>query len=302
MLYRLVQHSDRWVTARGDDPWRSCWPSGAAAFYGSSDFVGALAARRSAVLAVALLAQVTGLALLVVLLPLLGPATVRPADLAAGAAGVFGGLGLLLVYQVLARGPMSIAAPTTALSASAVPVLAGFVVGERPGAARRSVGIASGVRRRSPSSPAERTRRPRLPGRASIESGPARPRRRAPCSACSSSCSTVRAATPACWPLLAARLTSVPVLAALLVARRTPIPRDARLVGPVLVSGVLDMAANVLFLLAAQQGMLAVVAALTGLYPAATVVLAQARLGERMEPVQFAGLGVAVVAAGLVAV
>lgn len=272
---------------------------GAAAFYGSSDFVGALAARRSAVLAVALLAQVTGLALLVVLLPMLGPATVRPADLVAGAAaGVFGGLGLLLVYQVLARGPMSIAAPTTALSASAVPVLAGFVVGERPGPsalvgiAVAFVAVALITRERGGE---------RLPVRASIG-------RVLPALGAGAVLGLFfvllhgSSGDAGLWPLLAARLTSVPVLAALLVARRTPIPRDARLVGPVLVSGVLDMAANVLFLLAAQQGMLAVVATLTGLYPAATVVLAQARLGERMEPVQFAGLGVAVVAAGLVAV
>ena len=87
---------------------------GAAAFYGSSDFMGAVATRRSAALAVALLAQVAGLLVLVAVLPLLGPASVQPSDVVAGAlAGVFGAVGVVLVYQVLSRGPMSIAAPQT---------------------------------------------------------------------------------------------------------------------------------------------------------------------------------------------
>jgi drug/metabolite transporter (DMT)-like permease len=87
----------------------------------------------------------------------------------------------------------------------------------------------------------------------------------------------------------------------LVAARRVPIGRDASMAAAVLVSGGLDMAANILYLLASQSGMLAVVAALTGLYPAATVVLAQNRLGERMAPIQVAGLGVAGLAALLVA-
>ncbi|MEZ5178132.1 MAG: hypothetical protein R2746_07585 [Acidimicrobiales bacterium] len=104
------------------------------------------------------------------------------------------------------------------------------------------------------------------------------------------------------WPLLAARLTSVPILAALVAWRREPLGlRAAGTVGAVAVSGSLDMAANILYLLASQHGMLAVVAALTGLYPASTIVLAQTRLSERMAPVQLAGPRVAALAAVMVA-
>jgi len=271
---------------------------GAAAFYGSSDFMGALAARRSAVLAVAFLAQVAGLVLLAVLLPFLAPVDVGPAAIAAGAAaGIFGGLGVVAVYQVLSRGPMSVAAPTTALAASAVPVLAGLVQGERPGPSAL-VGIAVAfvavtliTRERHEHAVATGwSLRPVLPalGAGAVlglffvflhASGD----------------------DAGLWPLLVARMTSVPVLAALLLARRVSVPHDRSLVAPVLVSGALDMGANVLFLLASQRGMLAVVAALTGLYPAATIVLAQTRLGERLQPVQFAGLAVAGVAAVMVA-
>lgn len=271
---------------------------GAAAFYGSSDFMGAVAARRTAVLAVALLAQIAGLVLLAAVLPFLGPAEVTSGALVAGAAaGVFGGLGVIATYQVLARGPMSVAAPTTALAASAVPILAGLLTGERPGPsallgiAIAFVAVALITRERDDD--AQRrpfTLAPVLPalGAGAVlglffvflhSSG----------------------SDAGLWPLLAARLTSVPVLALLLVSRRVPVPRDRSLVVPVVICGALDMAANVLFLLASQQGMLAVVATLTGLYPAATIVLAQARLGERMQSVQVAGLGVAAVAAAMVA-
>lgn len=272
---------------------------GAAAFYGAGDFVGGLAARRNAVLAVALGAQLSGLVLLLVALPFLGSATITPADLGYGAAaGVFGGLGVVVVYRSLAKGPMSVVAPTTALSASAVPVLAGLVLGERPGlAAIAGIGVSFAavalITREDtgdaalPRGVAARALVPALGGGAIFglffvllhQTGP----------------------DAGMWPLLAARLTSVPILAVLVAARRVPIGRNAAMVGAVLVSGVLDMGANIFYLLASRHGMLAVVAALTGLYPAATVMLAQTRLGERMAPAQFAGLGVAALAALMVA-
>ena len=271
---------------------------GAAAFYGSADFVGAVATRRASVLSVALGAQIGGLLLLLMALPFLGPATVTTGDLAAGAAaGVFGGLGLLVVYKALAKGPMSIVAPTTALSASSVPILAGLLMGERPGAPAL-VGIAVAffaialITREHrevaiPRSVALRALLPAIGGGAIFglffvflhQAGDG----------------------AGLWPLVAARAVSIPILISLVVARRTPMVRGASMIGALFVSGALDMAANVLFLLASRYGMLAVVAAITGLYPASTVVLAQTRLGERMQPVQFAGLGVAVLAAVMVA-
>ncbi|QXC60121.1 EamA family transporter [Aquihabitans sp. G128] len=273
---------------------------GAAAFYGSADFMGALASRRNAALAVALGAQVAGLAILLVAMPFLGPAAVSPRDLLFGAAaGVFGGLGVVVVYRTLAKGPMSVVAPTTALSASAVPVLAGILLGERPGLsvlggiAVAFVAVALITRERTEPGvvvargAAARALLPALGGGAIFglffvflhQTG----------------------AGAGLWPLLAARLTSVPILAALVLAKRIPMTGSPRLVGAVVVSGVLDMVANILYLLALRHGMLAVVAALTGLYPASTVLLAQTRLDERLQPIQFAGLGVAVLAAVLVA-
>jgi uncharacterized membrane protein len=64
--------------------------------------------------------------------------------------------------------------------------------------------------------------------------------------------------------------------------------------------GVLDAAANAVYLLAVQRGALSVVGAIMALYPASTVLLARLRHGERLAPVQRVGLALAVPALVLV--
>ena len=270
----------------------------AALAYGSADFVGGLAARRTSPLVTAFGAQVTGLLVLLVAMPFLGPASPTGRDLAFGAiAGLFGGSGLVLLYRALAAGPMSVVAPTTALSASVVPILAGVVLGERPGPlallgiAVSLVAVVLITRERASEHHVAAGRQVLLLalGGGAIfglffvflhQTG----------------------SGAGLWPLLAARSTSVPLLA-LLVARQEGraafgLPRLTR---PVMVSGTLDMGANICYLLALRHGMLAVVAALTGLYPASTIVLAQSHLRERLHLPQVIGLGVAAGAAVLIA-
>ncbi|WP_169982738.1 EamA family transporter [Microbispora sp. H10836] len=60
-------------------------------------------------------------------------------------------------------------------------------------------------------------------------------------------------------------------------------------------AGVLDSVANLLFLLAARSGDLTVVAVITALYPAGTVLLARGVLAERIHRGQLIGLGAAAV-------
>lgn len=271
---------------------------GAAAFYGSADFVGGLAARRGAALSVALGAQVAGLAVLLAALPFLGSASAAPADIYLGAsAGLFGGLGLVVILRSLARGPMSVVAPTSALSAAIVPVLAGLALGERPGAAALggivvalvAVGLITRERTDEPTD-----RRAALSALAPALAG----------GALFGLFFTLQHQTGSgagLWPLVAARAVSIPLLFGLASLRRVPVRVERGLTGTILVSGALDMVANILFLFATRHGMLAVVSALTGLYPASTVFLAQTRLGERMDHTQVVGLGVAALAAVLVA-
>ena len=65
--------------------------------------------------------------------------------------------------------------------------------------------------------------------------------------------------------------------------------------------GVVDVAANVLLLLAIRSGDLSVAAVLGAMYPAGTIILAAVVLTERIAPVQWAGLVLALAAAGMLA-
>ena len=102
-------------------------------------------------------------------------------------------------------------------------------------------------------------------------------------------------------PLVAARVVSVLVVVVLarLVSRSLSVPRGVLPV--VLLTGVADMTANALFLLAAQQGQLAITGVLASLYPVSTVVLAQLVLRERLAATQAVGLAAAGVAVVLIA-
>jgi drug/metabolite transporter (DMT)-like permease len=102
------------------------------------------------------------------------------------------------------------------------------------------------------------------------------------------------------WPLLAARLVSVPavLLLALLTRRSLALPSPAP--APAFASGLLDMTANALYLAAARSGLLTIVAVVASLYPASTVVLATSIDRERLARPQVVGLGLCLVALVLV--
>ena len=109
------------------------------------------------------------------------------------------------------------------------------------------------------------------------------------------------------WPLVAARSTAVVGSVAVLALwaatgrgelRPNLVPIRASWAA-VAGAGVLDITANAIYLAATRTGLLSIVAVLSSLYPAATVVLARVVLGERLHRQQVLGLGVAV--AGVVA-
>ena len=66
-------------------------------------------------------------------------------------------------------------------------------------------------------------------------------------------------------------------------------------------AGVIDMAANIAFVLAARVGDLSTVAVVTNLYPIGTIALARIVLGERFRRLQLVGVGAAVVGTALIA-
>ena len=64
--------------------------------------------------------------------------------------------------------------------------------------------------------------------------------------------------------------------------------------------GILDMLANLLYLVATRHGPLSIVVTLSSLYPASTVLLARTVLGERLNARQTAGIACALVAVLLI--
>ena len=106
-----------------------------AATYGIGDFCGGLAARRIAASSVVLWSHALGLALLLVSTAFVS-GEASSGDLVIGAlGGLCGAAGVGLLYKGLSVGQMSVIAPTTALLTAAVPLVAGYVDGERPGGA-----------------------------------------------------------------------------------------------------------------------------------------------------------------------
>ena len=269
---------------------------GSAVVYGASDFLGGLASRRATVFGVVALSQLTGLVALLALLPWLGgPVTL--ADVGWGAAaGLVGATGLLIFFQALSRGVMSVIAPVTAVTAAAVPVLAGLLGGNRIGPVAGSgimLALIAVVLVSADGGLGQlRTARPASLG-APLAAGTA--------FGCFFVMLDRTSADAGLTPLVAARIASfVLVVVVALVGKRSL--RVGRTALPfVLASGVGDMTANALFLLATQQGAeLAIVGVLASLYPVSTVVLAQVVLRERLVLAQLAGLASAFAAVVLI--
>jgi drug/metabolite transporter (DMT)-like permease len=92
------------------------------------------------------------------------------------------------------------------------------------------------------------------------------------------------------WPLVGARGVSVTLFAALAVAMGRSLRMPATVAAIAVGGGILDMLANVLYLVASRYGPLSVVVTLTSLYPAGTVLLARTVLGERLSALQIVGV------------
>jgi uncharacterized membrane protein len=92
------------------------------------------------------------------------------------------------------------------------------------------------------------------------------------------------------WPLLTARVASVLMFGAATIYGTRSYRMPTRVLMTAIAGGILDMLANVLYLLAARHGPLTLVATLSSLYPASTVLLAWIVLGERITPRQWIGV------------
>jgi uncharacterized membrane protein len=101
--------------------------------------------------------------------------------------------------------------------------------------------------------------------------------------------------------LIGARIASLgSVLVLALVTRRSLRPQAGSW-NLIAAAGILDVAANLFYLLATRAGLLSLVAVLTSMYPGVTVLLARIVLHERVRRVQLVGLVCTALGVGLIA-
>ncbi|GGY77948.1 MULTISPECIES: EamA family transporter [Streptomyces] len=268
---------------------------GSSLAYGCADFLGGLGARKAHVLRTVMIAAPASLTVELLLWPVLG-ASFAPATIAWGAAsGVASAAAFALLYKTLAIGPMNVLSPITALVSAMLPVGVGLVQGEHLGPAGL-LGLPLA-----------------LAAVVLVSAGhgakAARPSRTALLLAFGAGAAIAlqlvflhqAPSDSGVGPLIVGRTVSsaVTLAAAGLMFRRLGAEKPAY--GISAAAGVLDSVANLLFLLAARSGDLAVVAVITALYPAGTVLLARSVLSERIYRGQLIGLGTAAVAVSLLA-
>ncbi|MFD1714136.1 EamA family transporter [Amnibacterium flavum] len=276
--------------------------------YGSSDFFGAVAARRrGSITATAVIycsATVVAVSALLFL-----PWSMSPGTVVAGVlAGLFGIAGFVTFYGSLAIGPMSVLSPSIALINTLVPIVAAVVLGDSLNL-QGWVGVAAAVIAGLLVAAEPRNGQRVLPRGlllavasglllgGSIVSLDAAPEG--------------SGALPASLDTLVGLIVIGPVALVLRgghspawlkrmdAAESSETLGSRAFSGLTLAAGVLLGASNVLIVLALQSGQLAVVSVLVNLYPVVTVVLAALVLRERLAPTQIAGVALAIVAAGL---
>ncbi|WP_205327862.1 EamA family transporter [Glycomyces sp. YM15] len=268
---------------------------GSSLAYGCADFLGGLGARKAHVLRTVRVAAPASLVVELLLWPLLG-ASFELSTVAWGAASGFSSAAaFVLLYRTLAIGPMNVLSPITALVSAAIPVGVGLLQGEHLAAAGL-IGLPLA-----------------LVAVVLVSAGPgmrsSRPSRTALLLACGAGAAIAlqlvflhqAPAGSGVGPLIVGRAVAsgVTLSAAFLLRRNLGAERPAYAVSAA--AGALDSIANLLFLLAARGGDLAVVAVIVALYPAGTVLLARKVLGERLHRGQLIGLGTAAAAVSLLA-
>jgi len=271
--------------------------SAGAALFGSGDFLGGFASRKSPALAVSAAMYVVSAVLLALLLIVVRPYAVSTTDFAwSTSSGVFGTIGVLALYAALATGRMSVVAPLTAGLAGAGPAAFDLLRGTHVGAlALLGIGLAlvAVVVVSTTKGTVEEHGMPTKAVVLSIISGAA--------FACSLISLSLTSPASGFAPLLIARLVGLAIMGVALFAWRNSIVWDAGSMRLAAFAGVLDAGANMAILSAIRIGPLAVASVVGGLYPVVTMLLARMFLGERLKRHQVLGVALALVAVVLTA-
>jgi drug/metabolite transporter (DMT)-like permease len=264
----------------------------ASLFWGSGDFNGGLASRRSNATSVVIAAYSIGFVLLIGLALIWREPFPSTQDLIwGGLAGLAGALGLISFYSALSIGRMGIAAPTSAVLTAGLPVIFSAFTQGLPSWLQLSGFVLAFLAIVLISRPEGDKGRPEGIG-LSLLAG------------CGFGCFFILIShvshSAIFWPLAAARFTSVLLLLIMAGIRRQEVLPKMSVAPFILLAGVLDAIGNAFFVLASHAGRLDVASVLSSLYPAATAILAAIVLRERVTRVQTVGILLALIAVPLI--
>jgi drug/metabolite transporter (DMT)-like permease len=261
--------------------------------WGSGDFVGGAATRRSHQFQVLALSALSGIVLLTLLAWLFESAPSPANAMWAAAAGLAGSIGIASLYHGLAVGGAAMVAPVAAVVTAAIPaVFTAFAVA--PPSAWQVAGFLSAgagiwlVTRQ----PHAANTSSRAGIRQAIAAG----------IGFGTFLILIAQVDPSLvfGPLVVARTVMLAMGIILMIVGRVAFP--ALRSNPLaLLAGALDAGGNVFFVLARQHTRLDVAAVLSSLYPVATVVLARVIWREPVTMQQWAGVGMCLLAVALMA-
>jgi len=254
--------------------------------WGGADFCGGLASRRGKAYQAVLFGEGIGLVILLVIAFASGEKPLPWTSwLLCTIAGSMGVIGLLLFFQSMVKGQMSVAAPVSALTAALLPVIVGSIMDGFPGLLTfAGFGLAlAAIWFISQPDGGPKTVRLRLadlslPLIAGLgfgvylilfERG---------------------SHNNLFWPMVASRLAGTVTMIIYTLSTRQPLlpKRGSWLL--ITLNGILDITGNGLYILAGQAGRMDMAAVLVSLYPGSTVLLAGLFLHERLNSSQLVGI------------
>jgi len=263
----------------------------AALAWGGSDFSGGIASRRIGAAVAVFLAEIIGMVFLLIAIPLVKePIPSISILLISLGIGAIGSYGLMLLYQAMMKGQMSIAAPVSALLAAFLPVLVDIFIEGMPGILKFAgfAGALAAIWLISQEDNHGRTHLNRLtdlhlPLLAGLGFG------------IFFILMHQVSQQAILWPIIGARIGGLVFMLIFVLARGDSF-HIARNVWPyIAVNAILDLGGSLFYILAGQAGRMDVAAVLSSLYPGATVFLAWIILKERINRPQTIGIFVALV-------
>jgi drug/metabolite transporter (DMT)-like permease len=260
--------------------------------FGAGDFAGAVASRRAGALVVVAGAHGVGLVALVLAALVLRPPLPDAEGVALGLlAGVAGMVGLASLYRGMSLGSMGLVTALSGSGSLAIPLAAGALLGQQVGPLQL-VGVGCAAAAAVAASGASRSEVGRvalaLAGAAAVAFG-----------AWYVLIDLAAQAGDPLWALVLSRFASAGLAALVAVGRWGGAPFPLRIVAA---AGILDVGGNALYVVARDSIPVGLAAALTGMYPIVTMLLARSILGEHLPRLGQLGVLLALIGVVLISV